>query len=154
MFYEGAIIANSVTVLALVTIFFALFKNTQLAIAIAVSLLAAKVVTATGTDILHIHALFICAFISIASFNGRKIIPLKVESNEINYAVSFLFMVRMIIELLSPIGLYGTELMWLLTIVFLVLQLTIILGSCINGSRINSAIRNITINTFNMVFKP
>ena len=132
MFYDGAIISNSVTVLALITIF-ASYKNIQCAIAVAVSLLSAKYLTAIGADELHVHALFICAAISITSFNGYKFTALDIRQNEINYAVSFLYVVRMIVGILFIIGLYGAEVMWLLSIFFLIVQLIVILGGCIDG---------------------
>jgi len=157
MFNDGAIISNSVTVLTLITIAFSLFKNARCAVALIVSLGAAKYLTYIDADALHVHVLFICSAICITTYeSGSKWFfkSLDIEDNEVNYAVSFLYMIRMVVAIGCMVGLYSTVIMWLVSMFFLVIQLLLILGGCIDGFsiRFNERICHYRIAAHNHVF--
>lgn len=126
MFYEGDIITNAVIVLTWITIVAAAFKNPQCAIAVALSLISANLVVHFDVKALHIIVLFVCALITITNLDGS-------ESNDVNYAVSLLYAVRIAVWVPFLIEGYGAETFWILSTLLLILQLIIILGSCING---------------------
>ena len=138
-FPVNAPVTAAVTVLTMLTILISFRLNWQAALALAVSLLAAKYSTYIDNEIIHAYAMGCCAVISIVRADGWKLSTLNARDDSSNYVLSALYVVRIIIILGMVLGLYGSPTMWELSISILVLQLLITIGSVHNGiaNRIN-----------------
>lgn len=108
-------------------------SNWQCSVALIVSLLAARGLSYLGVPEWHFNAMFLCAFICIWNFNSGRIGSLDMESNEVNYAVAFIYMVRMLVGGVGSSGLVGLETVWLTSTALLLLQNLLVLGGCVGG---------------------
>jgi len=121
LFYDGAIVTNTVTVLVMVTIALSWFTNRQLSIALFVSLFSIKYFTHIDAVWMHVLVLPICAFISIVRFDKIGFVD-----NKDNYAIGFIYILREPVAISFMLGLISLEPYWVLNILLLTLQLIII----------------------------
>ena len=136
MLYHGQIVSDGMTNLVIGTFFLSLILNSdnrRLAYAIGVSLIAAKIVAYYGVMPLQLLVLAGCALIPIRS-RGKWI---EVETNEVNYLLSATFMVRVAVWTLYLIGLYGDETFYVSSILLILFELIVILGSARNGTNLH-----------------
>lgn len=120
----------------------AMLDNWRLSVALLVSLLSAIGLDAVGRPEFHAHAMFLCAMLVISNFTGWRFHYLEIEGNEINYAVAFVYMLRLFVDGLFVLGLIGQDAMWLLSSgLLLTVQIMLTLGGCLGGytRRINRA---------------
>lgn len=121
----------------------AMLDNWRLSVALLVSLFAAIGLEAVGYPEFHAHVMFCCALLVISNFNGWRFHYLEIEGNEINYAVAFVYMVRLFVDGLFVLGIIGFDAMWLASCaVLLPVQIILTLGGCLGGytRRINRRI--------------
>lgn len=152
--FDAHAFANVIIVFTIATIVVAAFKNIQCALALAFSLLSARYLTHIGATDWHAHAMFFSAFICVVGFKEGKFRFLEIEDSEINYAVSFIYMIRMVIVALLMAGLIGSEVSWIGSISLLCVQNLLVIGGCVDGyaSRINVGITNFRFRVDEMVF--
>lgn len=128
----------------------ALIDNWRLSVALMVSLFAYMGLEAIGYPEFHAHVMFCCALLVISNMDGWRFHYLEIEGNEINYAVAFVYMVRLFVDGLFVLGLMGTEVMWFASCAILLpVQILLTLGGCLGGytrrinRRINPVIRTV-----------
>ena len=121
----------------------ALIDNWRLAVALMVSLSAYMGLKWIGYPEFHAHVMFCCALLVISNLDGWRFHYLEIEGNEINYAVAFVYMVRLFVDGLFVLGIIGFDAMWLASCaVLLPIQILLTLGGCLGGytRRINRRI--------------
>ena len=152
MLDPSAPIAFSMGAVTILVALVALFKNTRLGFALLISLFSAWWVTATGNDGAHTVFLFACFLISIISLGGTRFL-LDIDLFEVNYIFALLCAIRMVVCNLHVWGLYSSELMWLMSMPFLLLQILLVAGSCIDGysNKINTRIHDFRIDCYSFV---
>ena len=149
----AAPISFSVGVFTLIAVVFSILKNPQLSLSLLFSLVMARYVTEQGVPEMHGHVLFIGALISISTFKGFSYSLLDIDKNEVNYCFAFLDVVRMAVVLIMIFGFIGSEAMWIISMLFLILQILLVIGNSINGysSKLNGGINSYRIGFHNTI---
>ena len=138
MIYHGEIVTDTITNMIIGTIILSVWFNPRCAVALLFSLVAAKLTNYYDVAPLHLIALIFCAFISIGKLDGIKPTLIEVESNEVNYIVSAIFMVRVAAWTLYLLGLYGGgEAFYITSMLLILFEVIVILGSLHNGTTLH-----------------
>ena len=137
MLYHGHIITDTITNGIIATFLLSVWFNPRCAYAIAISLITAKLTYYYGVAPLHLIALVVCAFISIGKLDGIKLTLIEVESNEVNYLISATFIVRVAVWTLYLLGLFGDEALYVSSMLLILFELIVVLGSLHNGTNLH-----------------
>lgn len=134
------IIALTMSIATLAAVLLSLFKNTRCSIALLISLVGARALTAIDLPEYHGIVMLLCFFVCIWSFKrGSKY--LDIDKHGVNYLVAVLYLPRTGIVLTASMGLIGETAMWLASMPFLLVQVALVIGDSIGYSqRINGAI--------------
>jgi len=125
------------------TIGIASVKNIHCAIALAFSLCSALLLSSANAAYLHYHMMIFCAAICFIEVKGKKLVLLNQSKNEVNYAVAYVYLIRMLFGLWAIMGLISWELAWVMSsFILLSLQNLLILGGAFSGSskRLNTTL--------------
>lgn len=109
--------------------------NKQCSLALWVGLISADIYSQLQLTEYHAHTMLFCAFLCILKFDGRKPEFLNAGENGINYAVSYLYIPRILSLVLPLVGVASLEQVWLISNSILMVQATLIAGSAVNGYR-------------------
>lgn len=142
---------TGLTALVVIAIALSLRNNWRCSAALTLSLVSAALVVHFDHDALHVHVLFVCSFICVMG--------ISIDDNEVNYVVSFLYLLRMVNVTLMTFGVYGLFLMWEVSAVILTLQVLLIIGGSTDAysERLDNWLSRTRIGTHNRVasfFRP
>lgn len=142
--FDEYLAANIMIVFTLIAIFISFARNPHCAIALGFSLVSARYLTMIGEPHLHYHILFFCSLLCVCELRGFKFRTLDIAANEVNYAVGFLYIVRMVAGAGMSLGLMGVETTWIISTSVLALQNFLVIAGALNGTRarVNSSLAN------------
>lgn len=132
--FDDHLITNALILITLFTVCVSLVRNPNCSLALLFSLVTARLFTVGGEPELHYNIMIFFALICIFDVRNGVVTSLEMEENEINYAVGYLYIARMMIGLLLWIGALGSELAWVMSSLVLALQNVLILLGVFNGS--------------------
>ena len=124
-------------------------RKPMMAFSLFLSLVTARVIANYGSDNMHSHVLFVCAFMCVLAYKDSQFKLRSIENNEVGYVVAFLFMLRMVVVLGMDFGLYSDTIMWELSMVLLTVQVLLVLGDSLDAysKRINNFIGDLRVST-------
>ena len=149
-----SLLLKTLLVMVLLTIVVSFRRNWRCSLVLLLSLVPARLVANGLADVsFHSHAMFICAFICIIGWRNNGLRLLNIEKYEVNYVVSFLYLLRMIAAIGMMFGVYGFTVMSEVSMVLLTIQVLLILGDSIDAysKRINDSLRRFRIDTHNRI---
>jgi uncharacterized membrane protein len=153
--FDEYLAANIMIVYTLVAIGLAFFRNPHCFLALSFSLLSARLLTEIGQPHLHYHILFFCSLLCVCELRGFKFRTLDIAANEVNYAVGFLYIVRMVAGAGMSLGLMGVEAAWIVSTSVLALQNFLVIAGALDGTRarVNAGIANFRRGCINLVLQ-
>lgn len=153
--FDEYLAANIMIVYTLAAMGFAFFRNLHCFFALGFSLLSARLLTEIGEPHLHYHILFFCSLLCVCELRGFKIRTLDIAANEVNYAVGFLYIVRMVAGAGMSLGLIGVEAAWVVSTSVLALQNFLVIAGALDGkrARLNTGLTNFRRGCINLVLQ-
>ena len=127
--------ASCVLISAIATYKSSTTKDYRPAIFLFLSLVSALYFSSIGRISAHGLVMMVIAYACIFRLKGGWFSSLDIEKNEIFYALSFLYMVRVGVVLLYLSQVIGLEAFWVSSMLFLSMQNLLVLGGCFNGHR-------------------
>jgi hypothetical protein len=115
-------------------------NNAQVSIAILISLASARLLTYLNLEQLHYIGMLLAGFVCVVNpkFSWSKM-TLDTKGNEINYAISYLYSIRVIGDGAGIAGFVRVEAVWLFSMAILLVQLLLAFGDGVGyGTRINN----------------
>lgn len=111
----------------------------QFAFALLLSIVTARYLTVTG--VLNHHNLFmlLCGLICIIKFDGKTGWLLDAESHAVNYAVSILYMIRIVVVEIAP-SLTGLIVANDISLFLLFIQIILVTGAAKGGHKFNKRV--------------
>ena len=132
--WSDHIITNGLIILTMFTVSVSIVRNPNCALALLFSLVTARLFSSGGDPHLHFNIMIFFAAICVFDVKNGRFSPLSMVDNEINYAVGYLYMLRMLAGLSCAIGIIGYELTWILSAGMLALQNVLVLLGVSDGS--------------------
>lgn len=141
------IVESIMIIFTLYCIFFAVFKNYQSqsyknytpALFLFISLVSASYFSHIDRISGHGLIMMLIAYACIFRVKKWRFSCLDIEKNEVLYALSFTYMIRVGAILMYLVGVIGMEFFWVISMILLSMQNLLVLGDCFNGYyRINN----------------
>jgi len=151
-----AAIEWALTALTVISIAVCVFraKNYRVAAALATTLVTSYFSSQCNNYLPIGGSLFLAWLICIVSFREGDKGMLDIESNEVNYAISFALMLRMPFVIFHAFGWLSLSHLWISAIIFVLLENLLILGGYANGNarNINNNITNFRVMCDEIIF--
>jgi len=155
--FDTHFFANAMIIFTAIAILVGFYNKPRCSLALLLSLVCARYLTQVDAIYLHYHIMFFCSLLCIIDFDVKtsKINILNHDEYEINYAVAYLYLGRMLIGALLIYGIIGNEVGWCLSIACLALQNTLVILGAANGysRRLNRAISTYRHRALDFVFQ-
>lgn len=129
-------------------------RNYRVASALTITLLTSYFSSKCGNYLPIGASLFLAWLICVISFREGDRGMLDIESNEVNYAISFALMLRMPFVIFYAFGWLSLPHLWLSAVIFVLLENVLILGGYANGNarNINNNITNFRVMCDEVIF--
>lgn len=132
--FDSSVAINVLILLTAFTILISIVRNPNCALALLFSLVSARFFTAGGDPHLHFNIMIFFAAICIFNVSDGSFEKLSMVDHEINYAVGYLYILRMITGLLCAHEIIGAELALIVSSSMLVMQNMLVLWGVSDGS--------------------
>ena len=131
---DDHLVTNALILITIFTVLASIARNPNCSLALLFSLITARIFTAGGDPHLHFNIMIFFAAICVLNVKDGRFEKLSMQENEINYAVGYLYILRMIAGWLCAKGLLGVELTWVISASMLFMQNLLVLWGVSDGS--------------------
>lgn len=150
---DQSLAINALIMLTVLTILVSMVRNPNCALALLFSLVSARLFTAGGDPHLHFNIMIFFAAICVFNVSDGRFKQLSMIDHEINYAVGYLYILRMIAGWLCARELIGVEITLIVSSSMLVMQNMLVLWGVSDGSSrtVNDAITDLRHRAWTLV---
>ena len=151
---DDHLVTNALILLTVFTVLASIARNPNCSLALLFSLVTARLFTAGGDPHLHFNIMIFFAAICIFNVKDGRFEPLVMKDNEVNYAVGYLYILRMIAGFLCARGVLGVEPTWIISSSMLLIQNLLVLREVLDGRSpsINDTITRLRYRAGSLVF--
>tara|TARA_R110000850_G_scaffold217626_1_gene343280 strand:- start:264 stop:740 length:477 start_codon:yes stop_codon:yes gene_type:complete len=132
--FDSSPVINILIILTIFTICASIVRNPNCALALLFSLVTARLFTEGGDPHLHFNIMIFFAAICVFDVSNGSFKQLSMADHEINYAVGYLYIIRMIAGLLCAHEIIGKEFTLIVSSSMLVMQNMLVLWGVSDGS--------------------
>lgn len=152
MFFLGnSFTTISMSLLSLIAALICFRKHWRLSVALLLSLFSARYF---NNQDYHSIVMILCAVICLIDINGKESLTLKQEGNEINYALCYLYCLRVIVDIPKIAGITGLEASWFISMLLLGFQLFLAFGAGVgHGKGLNTYLSKCRSNFNAFIFQ-